>query len=71
VREKLREIYRKRFPKGETTRRTIRFYTQDNFTICIVGGEFVGVAKRNPKSDVHNQEIGENIAFSRAVKEMT
>ena len=44
---------------------------QGDFTICVVehnGKRFVGVTKRNVRTDSHNEERAKTIAYERALK---
>ena len=47
------------------------FYKQGDFTICVVehnGKRFVGVTKRNVRTDSPNEERAKTIAYERALK---
>jgi len=47
------------------------FYKQGDFTICVVehnGKRFVGVTKRNVRTDSPNDERAKTIAYERALK---
>ena len=49
----------------------LEFYKQDDFIICLLelnGKHFVGVTKRNVRTDSHNEERAKTIAYERALK---
>ena len=52
------------------------FWEQGNFVVCTIQRKSdqeivsVGVSKRNPECDAHDEERGNVIAFIRAVREM-
>ena len=48
---------------------TLRTYTQGNYTVVLLNGEFVGVSKRN-KCDKFNHSTGINKALYRAVRRL-
>jgi hypothetical protein len=52
------------------TVRSCKVWEDGNFTVALINGKFVGVAKRNPKMDRPNRLTGYSFAIARAIKKM-
>lgn len=51
----------------------VSYFLQGNFVICILnhheqGHKFIGVSKRNPNADEHNERRAKDISLYRALK---
>jgi hypothetical protein len=52
-------------------KRRVRYDRHDNFVVAVVkvdSGVYTGVAKFNPADPTFNPEVGQSLAFSRAVR---
>lgn len=56
--------------KGLLNEKKVRYDHTENFTVCVLkvkDSVYTGVAKFNPTDTNFNPEVGERLAFSRAI----
>ena len=60
--------------KGKTNGAEVKFYRDGNLTVCIIQmgkKELVGFSKLNPNCDTMSRQLGDEIAYKRALKKIT